>query len=211
MRRAIARTVTESAGIPQFQVRLTVDMTAVEARREAIAKAHGERISYTPFLLQAVAVALREVPELNATCDGEGLVLYDAVHLGLAVATEEGMLIPVLRDAHRLGVRELHTAATALIEKARQRRLTQAETTGGTFTVSNLGMFGIDDFVALLHPPQTGILAVGAVRRELVVDGEALRIKPRCRLTLSADHRAVDGAAAARFLQALQERLEQVE
>jgi pyruvate dehydrogenase E2 component (dihydrolipoamide acetyltransferase) len=211
MRRAIARTVTESAAIPQFQVRLTVDMTAVEARREAIERAHGERISYTPFILQAVAPALKQVPELNATCDGEGLFLYDTVHLGLAVATEEGMLVPVLRDADRLGVRELHAAATALIEKARQRRLTRAETTGGTFTVSNLGMFGVDDFVALLHPPQTGILAVGAVQRQLVVDGDALRIKPLVRLTLSADHRAVDGAAAARFLKAIQERLERVE
>jgi pyruvate dehydrogenase E2 component (dihydrolipoamide acetyltransferase) len=156
-----------------------------------------------------VAAALRRHPEVNVSYDNGRLRRHPDVHLGLAVATPRGLLVPVLRDADKQSVAELDAAVEALQAKAREGRLPQSAVGGATFTVSNLGTHGIDRFTALLNPPEAGILAVGRVARRPVAVGEAVESRPTVTLTLTVDHRALDGAEAAAFLAAVRDVLEQ--
>ena len=187
---------------------IRVDMTEAAALREAF-RQQERKISYNDLVLFAVSRALPDFPLLNSRLTERGIELSETVNLGVAAATENGLLVPVLRGAERLRLPELSAAARDLGARAKSNRLRPDECSGGTFTVSNLGMYGIEAFQAILNTPETGILAVGAVQKLPAVDGDAVVIRPVMQLTLTFDHRVVDGAPAARFLHRLKMLLEQ--
>jgi len=222
MRRTIAERMTASyQTTPHITFTVRVDMSAFEearARLNAQAEATGRpRVSATALIVKAVAWALQHHPWLNSTLRrrsgqalrDEEIHLLPEINVGVAVALEEGLIVPVVRQADRKSVAEIAAEVNDLATRAREGRLTPADVTGGTFTVSNLGPFGIEQFTAIINPPQAAILAVGATRPEPVVDeaGQVI-VCPVMRMTLSADHRIVDGAAAARFLTDLRKALE---
>jgi len=209
MRRAIARRLTESKqNAPHFYL---VTEPRVDALLElrAQANASGRRkLSVNDFVLKAVAAAFRAVPEANVAWSEEGMRRFDRVDVAVAVATDNGLLTPVVRGVDRLSVSEVSAAVADLAERARAGRIRQEELEGGTTTVSNLGMYGTREFAAIINPPQATILAVGtAVEAPVVVNGR-LEVGRTMRCTLSVDHRAIDGALAARWLQAFTEAVE---
>lgn len=213
MRQAIARTVVASKQTtPHFYVTAEVDMTrALELRRQLL-EAYGEdegRVSVNDLILKATALALRRHRDLNAqVVDDRTLRRHRRIHLGIMVATPDGLIAPVLRDADGRSVLEIAREARRLIEGARQRRLKQEEYTGATFSVSNLGMYDVVNFVAIINPPQAGILAVGrAQERPVVRDGQVV-VRPVLAITVSADHRVTDGVGAAEFLVEVKRLLE---
>ncbi len=213
MRRVIARKMTDSkARIPHFYISTEVDMTEAAKMRESLIPAvearAGVRLSITDLLIKAVATALEEFPQLNATYDGENIRLLRDVNIGIAVGLDEGLIVPVLRRANRMDLVQIASEASRLITKAREKRLREDEFVGGTFTISNLGAFNVDSFTAIINPPETAILAVGTIREKpAVVDGR-IEIRKMMNVTLSADHRVVDGLIAARFLQKVKTLLE---
>jgi pyruvate dehydrogenase E2 component (dihydrolipoyllysine-residue acetyltransferase) len=166
------------------------------------------RISVNDLIVKACALTLRAVPAANASFGGDKLLRKKRIHVGIAVATERGLTVPVIRDADQKSVGQIARESKALIERALTGRLTPAEFSGGTFTVSNLGMFGIEHFTAVINPPEAAILAVGAAMKEpIVLDGQ-VEVRDRMRVTLSVDHRVLDGADGARFLQVLKGLIE---
>ncbi|MBO2448876.1 2-oxo acid dehydrogenase subunit E2 [Actinomadura barringtoniae] len=209
-RKVAARRLTESKrNAPHFYLTRDVDAEALVAFRatmnEALAPA---KISVNDLIVKACATALREHPEINVSFTEDNLLVHKKINVGVAVAVEDGLLVPVIRDADRKGVAEIGAETRALAAKARDGKLGPNEMSGGTFSVSNLGMFGIDTFSAVINPPESAILAVGAVRDEPVVkDGEIVPGK-RMSVTASFDHRAIDGATGAKFLARLAELLE---
>ncbi|HEY9515999.1 MAG TPA: dihydrolipoamide acetyltransferase family protein, partial [Gemmatimonadaceae bacterium] len=210
IRKTIARRLAESIGpIPTFYLTMEADMTHVAELRAAMAGLGSEyKVSYNDILLKAVATALQKHPEVNAHWLGDRIRHFNRVHLGMAVAIDEGLITPVIFDADQKGLAEISREASALAERARARKLTPAEYTGSTFSVSNLGMFGIDEFTAIINPPEVGIIAAGALgEKPVVVDG-AVVVRKRMRLTMSCDHRVVDGATGAKFLRTLRGMLE---
>lgn len=213
MRKTIARRLTASMQeAPHFYLKISVSMEKVAQWRTRLNDLTDVKISFNDFILKAVALALRRHPLLNASWTGEAIRLHHDIHIGFAVAVEEGLIVPVLRHADRKGLAEIANETRLLAEKARQRKLTPEEYTGSTFSVSNLGMFGIEDFTAVINPPEAAILAVGAIQPVPVVreDGE-ITVERRMRLTLSCDHRVVDGATGAQFLQTLKQLMEEPE
>jgi pyruvate dehydrogenase E2 component (dihydrolipoamide acetyltransferase) len=208
MRRVIAERLTLShTTIPQFSVTVAVDVTRLQARREEL-KLAGLRLSVTDFVLAAVARSLVDFPDVNARTDGALVWRRRRVHLGFAVSLPGGLVVPVIRDADHLSVVELHERATALAAAARDGSLGPDELTGSTFTVSNLGMYGVDAFDAIINPGEAAILAVAsAVPTPVALEG-GIAIRSIMRLTLSADHRLVDGELGARFLGDVRRRLE---
>jgi len=209
MRRAIARRVTESATtVPQFQLVADCRVERLMTARREIAEATSMRISVTDFVLKAVAGALRAVPEANATWGDTVIRRHRSVDIALAVAIDGGLVTPVVREADRLSVSEISRTVADLVERARARLLTQDELEGGAFAVSNLGMYGTQEFSAIINPPHGGILAVGAARQAPVVEDGALAVGTVLTVTLSADHRVMDGALAARLLAAIVGRIE---
>jgi len=210
IRKTIARRLVASLGpIPHFFLTTEVDMErAAIAREELNALEAGPRISFNDIILKVVAQALLQHRACNAWWMEDRVRYFDDVHLSMAVAVEDGLITPVIRNAHRKSLREIATESRALAERARERRLTPEEYTGGTFSVSNLGMFDIDQFTAVINPPEAGIIAVGSiVERPVLVDGE-LEARRRMRLTMSCDHRVIDGATGAQFLQTVKRMLE---
>lgn len=208
MRRTIARRMRESLDTAAQAVhRIEVDMSESVRLRERL-KQVDIRVSYNDIILKATAAALREYPRMNSTFTGEEIIEWDQVNIGVAVALVDGLVVPVLRDADQLGLQEIHEQAAALGERARTGRLSGEELSGGTFSVSNLGMYDIDSFTAIIDTPQTGILAVGAIKERMVVENGEGVIRPICRLSLTYDHRVVDGAPAAVFLQTVKQILE---
>ena len=206
MRRAIAERMTRSVREqPQFSISRDVDMSAAkEARTKAGA-------SYTDAIVAACAKALRDHPRLRGRIEDDALVISDAIHVGIAIALDDGLLVPVLRDADRKDLSELARERERLEQHARAGRLAQHELGGAVFTVSNLGTLGVDRFTAIVNPPEAAILAVGRVTdRVIAKDGSAL-VRPVATLTLSVDHRVADGATAARYLTAVAERLERAD
>jgi len=206
MRRAIAERMTRSVREqPQFSISRDVDMSAAnEARTKAGA-------SYTDAIVAACAKALRDHPRLRGRIEDDALVISDAIHVGIAIALDDGLLVPVLRDADRKDLSELARERERLEQHARAGRLAQHEFGGAVFTVSNLGTLGVDRFTAIVNPPEAAILAVGRVTdRVIAKDGSAL-VRPVATLTLSVDHRVADGATAARYLTAVAERLERAD
>jgi pyruvate dehydrogenase E2 component (dihydrolipoamide acetyltransferase) len=215
MRRAIARRLSESKRrVPHFYLTAEPVVDELLALRERVSEAvpAGQpgpvRVSVNDFVTAAVAAAFGDVPEANVTWSDEGLVTYRSVDISIAVATDGGLVTPVLRGAERLKLSAIARESAALAQRARDRRLRQHELEGGTFAISNLGMYGTTEFAAIINPPQSGILAVGAARQQPVVVDGALAVATVMRCTLSVDHRAVDGALAARWLAAFTARLE---
>jgi pyruvate dehydrogenase E2 component (dihydrolipoamide acetyltransferase) len=198
---------------PQFALSADVDLTAFERRavRAAQTAANG-KISFTAFLVHVVATALRQHPEMNSSYVDGRLRRFQDVNVGLAVATRRGLLVPVIRQTDRLSVDELASQIATLSAQARDHRLPPDALAGGTFTISNLGMYGIDRFTAILNPPEAGILAVGRIGRRPVAverpDGATVEIRPMVSLTLTVDHRALDGADAATFLATVRDLIE---
>jgi len=213
MRKAISRNMlTSKSTNAQTNHRMVVDMTAAVALRRQY-KALGIKISYNDIIVRACAKALQDFPIVNASVDGSDIVYHDYVNIGTAVSVPGGLTVPVIRDADIIGLTGIAAKSAELIEKAREGRLTEADYHGGTFTVSSLGMFDLDDFVAIINPPESAILAVGKIAKTPVVvtddEGEdQVVIKSMCALCLSYDHRIIDGAEAAKFLQKLKSYLQ---
>lgn len=207
MRRVIAARLTESAAVPQFTATVAVDVTRLMALRADLASA-GTSLSVTDFVMMATAQALVEMPVVNSRTDGEAVWLRRRVHLGLAVSIPAGLVVPVIRDADHLTAFEIHDRAARLIAAARQGTLAPDDVTGSTFTISNMGMLGVEEFTAIINPGESAILAVGRAAPTPVVIGEGIGIRTLMRMTISADHRLIDGELAASFLDAVRRRLE---
>ncbi len=207
MRKRIAERLTESyQTTPHIFLNVEVDMTEAENSRKRLNKLVEQegsaKISMTAYLTRIVAWALQQHPMLNASLQGDSIKLWDEIHIGIATALDEGLIVPVIHNADHQSVKALNECLRYLTKKARKGELSREEIQGGTFTISNLGMFGIDAFTAIINPPQSAILAVGAVKRKPVVidDQDTIAVRPMMQLTLAADHRVVDGAVAAAFL-----------
>jgi pyruvate dehydrogenase E2 component (dihydrolipoamide acetyltransferase) len=213
MRKAIAKRLVTSIGpIPTFYLTIEVDVTRLTEARERInerLKDAGIKTSVNDFLIKAVAAALARHPEVNASWNETTIQRYHRVHVGVAVAVEDGLITPIVRDADRKGIADISSEVRELAGRAREKKLKPEEYTGATFSISNLGMFGIDEFTAIINPPESAILAVGAVTDKVVaVNGQPV-VQPRLRMTMSCDHRVIDGATGARFLQTLRGFLEE--
>jgi pyruvate dehydrogenase E2 component (dihydrolipoamide acetyltransferase) len=210
IRKTIAKRLAESIGpVPTFYLTADYDVERMAEMRTAMA-AEGEefKVSFNDILLKAVATALAQHPEVNAHWLGDRIRYFNRVHIGIAVAIDDGLITPVLFGAEDKSLRQIAEESRALAARARARKLAPNEYTGSTFSVSNLGMFGIEQFTAIINPPEAGILAAGAVEpRPVVVDG-AVVVRRRMRVTMSCDHRVIDGATGARFLQTLRRLVE---
>ena len=202
MRKTIARRLTEAWQAPVFQLGITVDMGRALEVRKRLVDLHGDGVKPTvsDLLTKVCAAALMRHRGVNALYKGEAIELYPAANIGIAVAIPNGLVVPVIRDCEHKTIAEIAADRAAVVERARSGKLQQADLEGGTFTISNLGMFGIERFIAVLNPPQAAILAVGSTEEKPVaVDGEIV-VRPRLELTLTCDHRAIDGATGAQFL-----------
>jgi pyruvate dehydrogenase E2 component (dihydrolipoamide acetyltransferase) len=213
MREAIARrTLQSKQGIPHFYVTMLIEMDrALKLLKEMNADNPEGKITVNDAIVKACAIALQKVPEANSTWTAEGTVYrYSEAHIGIAVGIDEGLIIPVVRDCHVKSLRAISAEAKALIGKARNNQLTPQEYSGGTFSISNLGMMGVDEFLAIINPPEAAILAIGGISRDPVVlpNSDDIAIRSRMKVTLSADHRVLDGVTAARFLQEVKKALE---
>lgn len=213
MRAVIARRMVESLReSAQLTLTTEVDMAEAARMREEVApeleRREGVRPTYTDLVIRATALALREHPAVNARWEGDGVRRLEEIHIGVAVALDEGLLVPVLRHADRMSLAQIARAVRELSERARALRLRPEEMQGSTFTVTNLGMYEIDAFTPILNPPESGILGVGRVVRRPVAVGERVEIRPTMVLSLTFDHRVVDGAPAAQFLQRVKHVLE---
>ena len=211
IRRITAQRLTESAAAPHFYLTSVADVDALQKLRAELNAEFsdtGPKISVTDLLIRACAITLRTHLYVNSSWGGDHLVRHSHVNIGCAVATDNGLLVPVVRDADRKSLTEIAVEAHALVARARAGKLTPDELTGSTFTISNLGMYGIDHFTAVINPPEAAVLAVGAVQQEAVVRDGQLTAATTLKLTLSIDHRVLDGATAAVFLQDLVNLLE---
>jgi len=180
---------------------MDVDMTAVSKLRNQWRERGDKSIpSLNDFILYASARALKDFPSMNASFTDQAIQQHSDINIGVAVALDEGLVVPVIRNADRLSLADLAKQSRELADKAQNKKLFPLDYEGGTFTVSNLGMLGVDSFIAIINPPQAAILAVGRVAPRVVTDGDGIEIKSMMTATLSADHRVVDGASAARFL-----------
>jgi pyruvate dehydrogenase E2 component (dihydrolipoamide acetyltransferase) len=217
MRQQIARRMTQSfQTAPHISVSLRVNMAALEKTRAEInagAEAEGRtRVSITALIVKAAAEVLQRHPWLNSTLHDEVIHIFSEFNIGVAVALEEGLIVPVIHDVDKKDISQIAAAVVDLAERARESQLELAEVSGGTFTVSNLGPFGVEQFTAIINPPQAAILAVGAIHEEVVPDPSGqLVVRPISWMTLTADHRVVDGAVAAKFLTDLKDTLENPE
>ena len=213
MRKTVARRLVESLGpVPHFYLTVDVDMTralAARARVNEILSGDGGKASVNDVIIKAAAVALTRHPECNAWWQGSFIRRFNRVHMGVAVAVPDGLITPVIRDAHAKGLDAISREVRELAARAREKKLQPHEYTGSTFTISNLGMFGIEEFTGVINPPEAGILAVGAIEeRPVALAGEVV-LRTRMRITMSCDHRVIDGAQGARFLATLKSYLEE--
>ncbi|MFM2375752.1 MAG: hypothetical protein RLZZ165_849 [Bacteroidota bacterium] len=210
MRKTIARRLVESKSTaPHFYLTMEIDMGNVSEARAAINEVSPVKVSFNDIVIKAAAMALRQHPGVNASWRGESIRYNQHIHIGMAVAVSEGLLVPVIRFADNLGFSQIAGEAKRLAEMAREKRLQPSDWEGNTFTISNLGMFGIEEFTAIINPPDACILAVGAVRDVPVVRNGAVVPGKTMKVTLSCDHRVVDGAVGSAFLKTLKENLEQ--
>ncbi|HWJ05575.1 MAG TPA: dihydrolipoamide acetyltransferase family protein [Steroidobacteraceae bacterium] len=209
MRATIARRLLESKqSIPHYRLAADVDLTALTAHRASLNAGGAAKVSINDLIVRAAALALVRHPEVNAQLQGEEILKFAQADVAVAVASENGLVTPIVRAADRKGVAEIAAEVADLAERARGGKLTRDEITGGTFTVSNLGMFGVDRFDAIINPPQVAILAVGAASDRIVARNGQPAVAKVVTLTLSCDHRVVDGATGAKFLGTLRELLE---
>ncbi len=208
MRKAVAKNMRKSLETnAQLSSMVSVEMTNAIALRNAF-KAAEKKVSFNDIVLLAVSRALVEHPEMNASYTDKGILYHDYVNLGVAVAIDGGLIVPNVKNADLMKLDEIAKVAKEQAIKAKDNKLTMDDYSGGTFTVSNLGMFGIDNFVAIINPPETGILAVGAIVKKPVVRNDEIVIRSMMDITLSYDHRLVDGAGAAKFLKTVKEYIE---
>jgi pyruvate dehydrogenase E2 component (dihydrolipoamide acetyltransferase) len=209
MRKTIARRLAESKfSAPHFYLTIKINMDRTAEARKRINEQPDTRISFNDFVIKACAAALRKHPAINSSWLGDKIRVNKDINIGVAVAVEDGLMVPVLFAADRMGLKEINAHVATLADKARTKKLQPQEMQGNTFTISNLGMFGIDEFTGIINPPDAAILAVGAIAEELsLVDGKVTSSKVM-KVTMSCDHRAIDGATGAKFLQTLQQYLE---
>ena len=206
IRKTAAERVSLSARTaPQSTITMEVDMSNA-------AELHGRvGVSYTDMLVKAVAKALTEHPIINSTLEKEQIKIFADINIGVAVATEMGLVVPVIRDADAKALTEIASMLKELVEKAKQKKLAKEELAGGTFTITNLGMYGVDVFTPIINPPETAILGVGRVAEKPIVVEKQMVVRPVMKLSLTFDHRVVDGAPAAEFLQKVKQNLESPE
>jgi pyruvate dehydrogenase E2 component (dihydrolipoamide acetyltransferase) len=213
MRKTIAKRLAQSIGpIPTFYLTRDIDMTRVMEARERInarLEKQGVKVSVNDILIKAVGAALVRHPEVNASWGDSSITRYNRAHIGVAVAVEDGLITPIVRDADAKPIATIASEVRELAGRARDKKLKPEEYTGATFSISNLGMFGIDEFTAIINPPESAILAVGAVEDRVVAVNGAPAVQPRMKVTMSCDHRVIDGATGARFLQTLADLLEE--
>ncbi len=210
MRRTIAKRLAESTGpIPHFYLTADIDVTNLLSIREQVNAIEGIKTSVNDYIVRAVALALHHHPNVNASWGDDAITQHGEVHIGVAVSTPEGLITPVVRNADRKSIREIGDEVRALAEKARNRKLLPNEYQGSTFTISNLGAWGIEEFTAIINPPNAAILAVGAAEARPVVVDRQIVVRDRMKVTMSCDHRVIDGAAGAEFLKTLRQYLEQ--
>ncbi|MCK5650152.1 MAG: 2-oxo acid dehydrogenase subunit E2, partial [Gemmatimonadetes bacterium] len=213
MRKTIARRLTESLGpVPHFFLTIDVDMErALEARGEInrVLEPQGEKVSINDLLIRATAAALKRHPACNAAWLGDTIRRFNRVHVGVAVAVDDGLITPVVRDADLKGVARIAREVREMAARGREKKLQPEEYTGSTFSISNLGMYGIYEFTGVINPPEGGILAVGSVQERPVVVGGEVVPRHRMRITMSCDHRVIDGATGAAFLATLKAMLEE--
>ncbi len=215
MRKTIARRLTASMQqAPHFYVTMSIDMDKAEALRRQIndfAQTEPEpvKVSVNDLIVKAVARAITRMPQINVSFDTDKLLFKKHINIGIAVALEQGLIVPVIRDANHKGILEIAREARRLIDAAQNNKLKAEDIQGGTFSISNMGMFGVEEFTAVINPPESAILAVGAIiPTPVVVDGQVV-VRSRMKVTISIDHRAIDGATAARFLQEVKRLLEE--
>ena len=210
LRRTVGRRMTEAWAAPAFQIVMSADMTRAQQLRARLVERHpDERPTVTDVLTKICAAALMRHRAVNALYAGDAVELYPSANVGIAVATDRGLLVPVIPRCEAMTVAEIAAARADLVARARDGKLQAADLEGGTFTISNLGMYGVEQFVAVLNPPQAAILAVGAIEDRPVARDGALAALPMMTLTLTCDHRTIDGATAADFLRTVKEFLEE--
>ncbi|HSM09006.1 MAG TPA: pyruvate dehydrogenase complex dihydrolipoamide acetyltransferase [Gemmatimonadota bacterium] len=212
MRKTIAKRLVQSIGpVPHFFLTTEIDMGRALDLRKALNErlsASGVKVGVNDLLVKVAAEALARHPEINASWDEDAVQRHGSADIGIAVAVPDGLITPVVREADRKGLAQIATEASDLIERARNRKLKPEEYTGATFSISNLGMFGIDEFTAIINPPEAAILAVGQTAERPVVEGGEIVVRRRMRVTMSCDHRVIDGATGAAFLQTYRAMLE---
>jgi pyruvate dehydrogenase E2 component (dihydrolipoamide acetyltransferase) len=209
MRKTIAKRLAESKfSAPHFYVTVEIDMAAAVSLREQIQRGLETKVSFNDLVVMACARALARFPTVNASWGGDRIVTHAEVHVGVAVALPDGLMTPVVRNADQKGLMQIASEIRELAGRAKERKLKPEEYMGSTFTISNLGMYDVTEFTAIINPPDSAILAVGAVRKVPVVEGDAIRPGHRMKVTLSSDHRVIDGALAAQFLAEVRRLLE---
>lgn len=210
MQETVARRMVQSKStVPHFYVTIEADVSALMALREQLNQTWGDtRVGVEDMIVRALGIALTEFPIVNASWQTDRIVYHDVVNVGVAIAVENGLLVPVLHDVQTMGLRALSKEIKALRQRVRDGKAMAQDYQGGTFTVSNLGPYGVDEFLAIVNPPESGILALGAIERKPVVRGDEVVISQRMRLSLSADHRVFYGAVAAQFLSRVRDLLE---
>ena len=209
MRRTIAKRLAESTGpIPHFYLTVDYDVTNLLSIRQQLMDIEGTRISVNDFIIRAIALAIRHHPAVNSSFGDEAMTQHGQIHVGVAVSTAEGLITPVIRNADEKHVRDIAEEVRALAEKAKNRKLRPEEYQGSTITISNLGAWGIEEFTAIINPPNAAILAIGAAEARPVVIDRQIVIRDRMKITMSCDHRVIDGALGAEFLKTLRQYIE---
>ena len=209
MRKAIARRLSESKnGAPHFYLTMSINMDKANEARKAMNEYSPVKISVNDLIIKAVASSLRKHPKVNSSWLGDKIRMNNHIHVGVAVAIEDGLIVPVVKFADNKSVSHISAEVKELVEKAKTKKLQPNEFEGNTFTISNLGMFGIDQFTAIINPPDSCILAIGAAKEMVVADNGQMKIASVMKVTLSCDHRSVDGTIGSAFLQTLKELLE---
>jgi pyruvate dehydrogenase E2 component (dihydrolipoamide acetyltransferase) len=212
LRRTIARRMTQSSQNPHITMITEIDMTEVVSLREElnqrVQKSHGIRISFNDIIVKAVADTLEKFPKFNATLSGNELYIFDDIHIGVAMATEDGLIVPVVRNANKKSITDISLETKALFGKAKKGDLAPDELTGSTFTVSNLGPFEVDLFIPVINPPETAILALGQIKKKPVVIDDMIAVRHVMMASCAVDHRILDGAPAGQFLKSLKDTLE---
>jgi pyruvate dehydrogenase E2 component (dihydrolipoamide acetyltransferase) len=209
MRKTIGKRLLESTqGIPNFFVTMKVEMGAVNNLRAQLNRAPGYKISVNDIVTKATAFALREFPQVNSSFHGDFIRQNANIDVCIAVSIEGGLITPIVRDADLKGLGTISSEIKQLVAKAKAGKLAPAEYQGGTFTISNLGMYGVDEFTAIINPPQSGILAVGGIQQEVYLQDGVAKQRDVMKMTMTSDHRVVDGALSAQFLSALKSLLE---
>ncbi len=210
MRKTIAKRLGESKfSSPHFYLTIEINMDRVVAARKQVNEMIESKVSFNDFVIKACAMALRAHPAVNSSWMGDKIRQHKQIHIGVAVAVDEGLLVPVINNTDYKTLIQLNNEVKQLAVKAKEKKLSLEEMQGNTFTVSNLGMFGIEEFTAIINPPDACILAVGAITQKPVVINNEIKIGNRMKVTLSCDHRVVDGATGAKFLQTLQKLMEE--